>query len=150
MPAAKTTKERALALLARGEKTAHQLRESLLRHAQAAEVDSVLKDLARLGLQSDERAALGRANRSLLRGHAAERASQELVHAGVDSKVAALVVDTVYAGQGAQHTLEQQAKAKLPAHATLEQRQKVARALVRQGHDPEQVRVVCGLDEDGV
>ena len=72
------SRQRALAALARSEKTRQELLNLLGRHANAEQAAAVVDQLTGEGLQSDRRAALSKARAAVRKGHTPTRMVADL------------------------------------------------------------------------
>ncbi|MBI5493572.1 MAG: RecX family transcriptional regulator [Deltaproteobacteria bacterium] len=138
----------ALRALARGEKTRAELEALVARRSDAATARATVEQLAAAGLQSDQRAAEVRARQAHARGWTRERTLEDLTARAVAAEVARAAVDQVYAGDDPRAHLQAEARRLLGATPTRQQALKVARALVRRGHDPVDALAACGVDDE--
>lgn len=141
-------RQRALSALTRSEKTRSQLAALLLRHGDAPDVEALLDELARSGLQSDARAALSLARAGRRKGYTRARVLEDQSAHGVPHETARAAVEEAFADAGAVD-LCTEAQRLMGDRKDTRTALKVARMLVRRGHDPEAVRRACGVEDPG-
>lgn len=140
-----TAYERAVALLARRERTRAALRAALLaRGHPEAEVDEALGRVQALGYLDDARVALARAKRELAAGRGRADVARRLSAQGVDEALAARATRDAGVEQG--HDDEAAARALLKKRGL--SGPKAARLLASRGFDEALVRRVTGVEED--
>ncbi|MCZ7563410.1 MAG: recombination regulator RecX [Burkholderiales bacterium] len=148
MGADPTLRERAVALLARRDHSRAELARKLARHAEsAADVESVLDDLARRELLSDERFAAGRGE-ALGRRFGAGRVVRELRGKGVAPAALAAVANDLKGSELARAREVWQKRFGVLAGSAAE-RARQARFLQSRGFPYDVIRrVVRGLEDE--